>query len=1063
MPIEAGTWTCSVCGGVVGEGDGQCPSCHLDAVWLDMIAAAVWAGQFLDNCRARGVLPAETATGLQKYFQDIQKLWTADAKARDGFRAEVGLASPGQCVCCHSELAGASHCLTCGVPAGIAAQAPIRYSNFARLQVDTLRQSGLVTLAQAHAFGADAVAHATAMLAGLRRQQLSAVALAALRMTTLNQAHSTDQMRGGHGAEGGEGTDAKALGGGEDRNGVRMPPPLPVQKAGPASTHGPGASPWVAAGAGKSGTRPPRRGLMEILLDPRSIQWLLATGGVLLAVGLVILLASLGVFKDPRVVAVLLGAGTLAVMAAGVLVIHFSRYQVAGKAATLLGCLIMPLNLWFYHAHHLMTLSGHLWVAAAFCCALYATTAWILADSTFVYVLMAGVAGTGLLILADARCLAEIARPSTLLVVLALLALHAERVFPDDEKTPFSRKRFGMAFFWCAQGLMAAGLAILLVAQLVGWMHGPLGALMMIPAPDIANEANHGLRMWALILVLAGTYAYVYSDVVVRRVGRYVYLAAFTLLWAEVLALDVLRLRLEPHTTIVLLSLTALAVNLLYRIAAGISARVGRPLPALGLLLSLVPVVYGVTLHLRATEAALHQYWPFSATWHYVLSMLLAAVVCRVGAHLYRRGQPGLVAGYFFGSAASLLVAGAAALATLGLAAWDQQAPVLALIPIAYLMACHLYRRKAFEKPLEQVAHAAMVVMIVSVVCSAFQITERVVTPISQQRTNLLLAVFCAEAAVFYALCATLRRAPWGVYMGTLAACGSLWQFLNYFNVPAEYHIALFAVLGLGLLVAYNLALVERFASPHLAGPAFRCGNALLSIAAFAAVLMSLSHLVIGRILKPDMVLDAALALAAIAAAAMVRDALCRRWHISLAIILGTVDCLVVHRWLDLGLGRSVETFLVAVGLLLLGWGHVGWYREQDQRSDTVSFTIGLGSLLAGTPLLIAALAQRFFYDISTIDEISLLTVSVLMLVSGVILRIRSTTLTGGVLLALHLLMLMVSLGMHAQLAIGVYLAIGGAVLFAMGIVLSVCRERLLALPRAIQARQGMFKVLNWR
>src|SRR3954467_13688626 len=44
--------------------------------------------------------------------------------------------------------------------------------------------------------------------------------------------------------------------------------------------------------------------MFEALLDPRSIQWMLMIGGGLCVLGIVIWLISLGVFKDPHVMAV---------------------------------------------------------------------------------------------------------------------------------------------------------------------------------------------------------------------------------------------------------------------------------------------------------------------------------------------------------------------------------------------------------------------------------------------------------------------------------------------------------------------------------------------------------------------------------------------------------------------------------------------------------------------------------------------------------------------------------------------------------------------------------------
>ncbi len=220
-------------------------------------------------------------------------------------------------------------------------------------------------------------------------------------------------------------------------------------------------------------TDTPRRPVWEILLDPRSIQWLLALGGALLVVGLVIWLATLGIFKNAKVVAVALGLGNAALLGGGWFVTTRTRYQTAGRALTLLACLVMPLNLYFYHAHNLITLEGHLWAAALVCSLLYAASARVLRDRLFVYVLAGGVAMTGLLMLFHMGKFWDIAAPSTLLVALGLICLHSERAFAVGDG-PFSRQRFGLAFFWSGQALLAAGLLLLLGAQIAGdWLYEP--------------------------------------------------------------------------------------------------------------------------------------------------------------------------------------------------------------------------------------------------------------------------------------------------------------------------------------------------------------------------------------------------------------------------------------------------------------------------------------------------------------------------------------------------------------------------------------------------------------
>ena len=163
---------------------------------------------------------------------------------------------------------------------------------------------------------------------------------------------------------------------------------------------------------------------------------LLAFGGALMVVGLVILLWVNEYFQAA-------GGGRWSrhwqcrLARAGWWLLRSTRYQLAGRALTLLACLVMPLNLWYYHANHLVTLDGHLWVAAVTISALYAASALVLRDALFVYIFIAGVTLTGLLVLADIppspHYLLETAAPATLLVVLGLLAIHIERAFPPQD------------------------------------------------------------------------------------------------------------------------------------------------------------------------------------------------------------------------------------------------------------------------------------------------------------------------------------------------------------------------------------------------------------------------------------------------------------------------------------------------------------------------------------------------------------------------------------------------------------------------------------------------------
>ena len=54
------------------------------------------------------------------------------------------------------------------------------------------------------------------------------------------------------------------------------------------------------------------RRMFEALLDPRTIQWILSIGGSLSVLRLIVWLVSLGIFKNPHVLALALGLGTIA-------------------------------------------------------------------------------------------------------------------------------------------------------------------------------------------------------------------------------------------------------------------------------------------------------------------------------------------------------------------------------------------------------------------------------------------------------------------------------------------------------------------------------------------------------------------------------------------------------------------------------------------------------------------------------------------------------------------------------------------------------------------------------
>jgi hypothetical protein len=987
----------------------------------DLVQALAFAQRCFDQLHERGLLRAGSRDAITASYTR----WREDLEAGKPLPEGVTLPSADVCWSCKRPVAaGAPSCDECGAPVHTADAHKLRYLVFVCFEIKKLHRDG--TLAMAESDGC--LAAANERITALRRKL--------------------------------------------DRE--RIPMALPATAEAPAPRAAPPRPPSRRFAEAAPAAQP-RRSLMEILLDPRSIQWLLISGGALLVFGLVIWLAAEGIFENPLFLAAALGAGNAALLAGGWAMMAATRYQTAGRALTLLACLVMPFNLWFYDAQGLITLSagGHLWIPALVCCALYAVSARLLRDPLFVWVLVAGVAMTGLLILADRdlQRFWEIAAPATLLVGLGFLCIHAERVFPEGEG-PFSRRHFGLAFFGSGHVVLAAGLFLLLGAQLWGnWLLPFLKQLdpgMAVNVPDIVTRP--GDRLLAIGLVLAGAYAYTYSDLVVRRVGVYIYFAVFTLLWAEVLLVDYLAEQFGwqlpmLEVFIIALAVTALAANLaLSGLPDGRSTLQRATLP-LGLCLSVVPVLLGVLLHFRAS---LPQGFPghYELAWSYVAAMLAAALSCRVSAFLFRHSHPGLSLTYFFGTGAATLAGAAGLLVVLrpGIL-WHEQAPLLMLIPLLYLGAARLYEGHTPQRPLLWVAHAATVVMLISSLGSAFQgflLIER-------DPLNLLLAAFFAEATLFYLLEAVWRKHAFSVYACTATACAAVWQLLKYQGVLEEYYVLTFAAVGLLLLVVYRFAVLENMKQVGLARAAFHAGNTLLSLAFVAGALMILAEVVAGSGGKSVLLsVLVALIVMSLLAVALVRQQDWRRWYVATSVMNAGLVVLVLAVFGNLTMPQKLELVCASLGLILLVVGHLGWFREQDSQNDLVTVSLIFGCLLLAVPLTVAVLycraGRQSFDTFHTVNEVGMLAAGLLLLATGYMCQIKSTTLTGAFLSVVYLVSLVLFLRVPEKLqTTAVYIMTGGGLFFGVGLLLSLYRDRLLALPEQIKRRAGVFRVLTWR
>jgi hypothetical protein len=1025
-------------------------------------AFAQWRGQ--------GLMSGQEFDRLQAYYEDLKR-------GEQSGRSLVGaltLPAPDLCWSCKEPVGANDYCAGCGAPIRAEAVDRLRYLVCLCHEIRKHERAGRLELSAAHGCLADA----NGRIASLRRKLNDQRAPFALPVNAAPP--------------------------------IRSRPVVEAVLAEPASVQAP-----LLPSA-------PRRSLLEMLLDPRSIQWLLGAGGAVLVIGLVLALWASGIFKEAWVVAVFLGAGNAVLLAGGLATVRFTRYQLGGRALTFLACLVMPLNLWFYDAQHLITieLGDHLWIAALVCVALYAATAVLVRDPALVYVFVGGVTLTGLLLLADhtvggVEVFWEAPAPCAFLAMLGVACIHVVRVFPKGEG-PFTRGKFGLAFFWSGHAVLAASLLVLLTAQLTCglfyvsfrdfYLH--LDTYLGYPEPGMYERSEIVATVWgqllALGIVAAATYAYVYSDLLVRKVGVYIHLAVVAFLWAEILLVHLAFTALpdlKEHAweiVIMALALTGLLAKVLLTMFVPTGWGLRRTVPALALILSLVPLGLGTWMHVEAVVWVLK---PLTA-W-FVAAMLVSAVACRFSAYLHQGGlsrfirpsvgpevadaqehQPAardrwLMTIYLFGGGGSLLLAASGLLMTYDhelAKAWVWVAPILILIPLAYLIAARLYRGRALETPVVWAAHAMTLVLVVTCLCLAVEEESSLggIRLVHNDPRNLVLACFFAEAAVFYLLAGVWRDREFAVYACAASAAAALWQLLTAYDHPSEYYIGAFALLGLALLVVYRFVVLEAKPTAGLGRAAFQSANALLTLAVVAGALKALIVLMapvdpkFG--LEPVVALQTLLAIAALAALFLVRQPAWRRWYLVAAIGNAALTVLVVIlkvNWLDNW--QKLELACLPIGAALLILSYVGWFREQERENDMVSFGLLLGCLLLAVPLTWAVFYCRFssreeFDTFHTLNEVGMLAAGLLLLGGGVVTRIKSTTITGAAVLLLYLLTLPALLHVkNGVWQIAIFLTIGGGLFFGVGLLLAVYRDRLLALPEKIKRHEGMFRILNWR
>lgn len=812
--------------------------------------------------------------------------------------------------------------------------------------------------------------------------------------------------------------------------------------------------------------------MLGAFLDPRSIQWLLWLGGGLMILGLVIWLISTGIFSQPLPLAVLFGVASLGTLAAGWVVTLRTKYKLAGRALTFVGCVVAPLNLWFYHSQELLMLDQGLWVAGVVCVGLYIATVLILRDALFLYAVEAGITLTSVLLLGSIGQATSASYLSLLLVSLGLISIHGYFAFPAKAEM-FDRKRFGLPVFWSGHLQLLGGLVVLFATQLVGYMQ-PMVRFFELPEGTelLTNSPWVSGLIW-----LTAAYLYFGSDLLIRKIGVYIYAGAFSLVMAEITLLGIDWLGVEGIMTI--LALSACGVSLTTKFVKSSDHHYARVVAPLALILSIGPVLLGILLHFNSNFSIPAQIdWSYTITWKFVLASLVVAGANRVSAFLYQGISQSLSTVYIFFSAGALILAAAGGVQLVGLELLPQFM-VLMLIPLGYLIAARLWRGQSPEHPVGWVAQAATIFLLGNLLVGTIKLA------VSSGMTgieHLHVSIILLEAALFYGLASVFGHTRRYGYFCAAALCGAMWQMLIFLNFPQALLATLIAFIGLGLIVAsrvmgiglmtvYGEDGTERQVNRGRGYSISWIGHGSLSTALIIALLSGLANVAAVEMGERELVLIDWLNLGLVTLASAIAIGVSPRGPWPRVYGVGTIGMfalvfLTINVASDLSPMRKLEIFLVVVGCLILSASYVARFREAAGEPPQSAVTLGLwwGSLLITLPIFATVMhhwaTQGGF---ATYDEFALITFCVLLLATGLVWQVKASTILGGGTLFVYLTVLSISLIHRPQVTIGIYLAIGGGVLFAIGLLLAVCRDRLSKLPESIAKREGVFKVISWR
>lgn len=786
-------------------------------------------------------------------------------------------------------------------------------------------------------------------------------------------------------------------------------------------------------------TTNPSKPFFERLLSPQSLGWMMSIGGGLLVLGFAIWLWSIGVFANPLTLALSIGAANLSLLGFGIWLLQSTRYKIAGKGITLLCSLAMPLNLWLYDSQGLITISsGKLWVPALLISIIYAAIARITKDANFVYTLVSGMVMTGVLFMAGTSSpfLWGLLPIATMLITVGSICIHADRWFLDNDG-PFSRQSFGLAFFRSGHIVLILGLTGLFCSQ---WL------------PTFLSDPR--TKLWTLGLLVAAIYTYIFSNQAQRKHSLFMILAGLCSCWASFVILQWLQIELTIRMGLLLLNLVFLVANIVRFFLPPHSNATNALQSSLGFSIATLTML-NCAANSMVPAPVLFCDW-MCVTQLFAASLVMITITRNWTAEFNAVDNVLITVG-MFAFTCGLVSAG------YGIGLFGIETLLIAISILSLTIACCGFLDKLSQKTgVLAVGIATSILLISCFLCIAMNAIE--FTSFGSIVVTILVAVSCG-------LVNYNSGSKSGLAISTLAILTSVFQFATLLGILNGFAITA-TITFIGLLLLAIAKFKPEFQRRVLASNSMNLqdiANSTILIGLSGANLFVLSNLMGSSLIIGHLALLLFHLLALAIAAYCTKELAWRRGFLAMAIVTAILAIIVHFNLSTLTVIQRLEIGSFVLGTLALAAGHFGLMRENSKQDDTVSFNLVMGSFLMTAPLVFGIISDRLAVDAALnvwryIHEIGGITVGLTLVGLGILCRIRSTTIAGGLLTFIFVFSNILLIDLPDQLqTTSAMMMIGGGLFFGIAVLLSVYREHLLELPEKIKQGSGIFQVLKWR